>query len=245
MQPTRPAPMSGGRRSRPTALPSLALALTAWGPQAPLPNHTKDGRISRSAAQAIRQPRDRLRGQPQERQHSAAEGGTRDRLPPARGSLLVARGIVTRRAGPRIPPSGSAGLGDTRECGWNRARSGNAGRAHAPSCYSHSHKCFVLLKLASKQDFPPLTICCNRFFWFLFYDVCRLNRTRVGSCRRFQMSLVAYAGIAAMVITYALAAREVLSTPRRSNIRAFPLSKKNSIRQGGAAAASTPHPKHS
>ena len=35
-------------------------------------------------------------GQPQERQHSAAEGGTRDRLPPARGAIS-ARGIVTGR----------------------------------------------------------------------------------------------------------------------------------------------------
>ncbi len=32
------------------------------------------------------QPRDRLKGQPQEGQHSAADfGGTPDRLPPARG----------------------------------------------------------------------------------------------------------------------------------------------------------------
>jgi hypothetical protein len=32
------------------------------------------------AAETIHQPRDRLTGQPQERQHSAAAGGTRDRL---------------------------------------------------------------------------------------------------------------------------------------------------------------------
>ena len=50
------------------------------------------------SAETIRQPRDRLRGQPQERQHSAAAGGTRDRLPPARGAKYLARGIVTRRA---------------------------------------------------------------------------------------------------------------------------------------------------
>ena len=35
MQPTRPAPMSGGWRSRSTAMPSLVLALTALGLQAP------------------------------------------------------------------------------------------------------------------------------------------------------------------------------------------------------------------
>ncbi len=38
-------------------------------------------------AEPIRQPRDRLMGQPQERQHSAALGGTRDRLPSARGAI--------------------------------------------------------------------------------------------------------------------------------------------------------------
>lgn len=43
-------------------------------------------------ARAIRQPRDRLTGQPPERQHSArgaryseGDAGTRNRLPPARG----------------------------------------------------------------------------------------------------------------------------------------------------------------
>ena len=45
-----------------------------------------NGRMGGSEAETIRQPRDRLKGQPQERQHSAAEGGTRDRPPPARGS---------------------------------------------------------------------------------------------------------------------------------------------------------------
>jgi len=49
----------------------------------------KNGRMGESEAQTIRQPGDRLRGQPQERQHSAAEGGTRDRLPPARGTVFA------------------------------------------------------------------------------------------------------------------------------------------------------------
>jgi hypothetical protein len=42
------------------------------------------------------QPRDRLKGHPQEREHSDAAGGTRDRVPPARGSESHARWIVTR-----------------------------------------------------------------------------------------------------------------------------------------------------
>lgn len=41
--------------------------------------------------EAVRQPRDRLTGQPQERHHSAALGGTRVRLPPAKGSTKPAR----------------------------------------------------------------------------------------------------------------------------------------------------------
>jgi hypothetical protein len=45
-----------------------------------------------SEAETIHQPRDRLKGQPQEGQHSAAVfGGTRDRLPPARGAAYLAR----------------------------------------------------------------------------------------------------------------------------------------------------------
>jgi hypothetical protein len=54
-----------------------------------------------SVAEPIRQPRDRLKGQPQERQHSAAAGGTRDRLPPARGSLCA------RFASPKTGHEGS------------------------------------------------------------------------------------------------------------------------------------------
>jgi hypothetical protein len=61
-----------------------------------------------ASAETIRQPRDRIKGQPQERQHSAAAGGTRDRLPPARGSIF-ARGIVTRRAETRHPGFGICG----------------------------------------------------------------------------------------------------------------------------------------
>jgi hypothetical protein len=44
-------------------------------------------------AEATRGSRDRLKGQPQERQHSAAEGGTRDRLPPASDSRATSRRI--------------------------------------------------------------------------------------------------------------------------------------------------------
>lgn len=55
------------------------------------------------------QSRDRLKGQPQERQRSDAAGGTRDRLPPASDSIF-ARGIVTRRAETR-----TARLGERSE----------------------------------------------------------------------------------------------------------------------------------
>jgi hypothetical protein len=68
-------------------------------PQAPA--FSERGRLRRSETKASRQSR-----QPQERQHSAAEGGTRDRLPPARGALSLARGIVTRRAETRHPGFG-------------------------------------------------------------------------------------------------------------------------------------------
>jgi hypothetical protein len=47
----------------------------------------EDGRMGGSAAETIRQPRDRLTGHPQERQHSDGEAGARDRVPPARGTL--------------------------------------------------------------------------------------------------------------------------------------------------------------
>lgn len=67
-------------------------------------------RMGGSEAETIRQPRDRLIGQPQERQHRAAViSGTRDRLPPARGADYLARGIVTAWPRPGIPLAGSAG----------------------------------------------------------------------------------------------------------------------------------------
>ena len=68
-----------------------------------------------SVAETIRQPRDRLKGQPQERQHSAAAGGTQDRLPPARGSLFLREGSSPEGPRPGIPASGSAGLGERSE----------------------------------------------------------------------------------------------------------------------------------
>jgi hypothetical protein len=55
--------------------------------RSPLADQTMKGRMVGANAQTIRQPRDRNLGQPQERQHSDAAGGTRDRLPPARGAL--------------------------------------------------------------------------------------------------------------------------------------------------------------
>ena len=75
-----------------------------WGAS---PLLRKKWRISRSAAEAIRQPRDRLKRQPQERQHSAAVfGGTRDRLPPARGAVSCVRDRSP--SGPK-PPLGGFG----------------------------------------------------------------------------------------------------------------------------------------
>jgi len=70
--------------------------------------------MGESEAKTIRQPRDRLKGQPQEREHSDAAGGTRDRLPPARGADCLARGIEARRVESRFgstreSPTGSAG----------------------------------------------------------------------------------------------------------------------------------------
>jgi len=73
--------------------------------------------MGESEAETIHQPGDRLTGQPQEGQHSAASfGGTRDRLPPARGAASR---------------EGSAPDGrDARRLGAKpRARSGETGRA--------------------------------------------------------------------------------------------------------------------
>jgi hypothetical protein len=52
---------------------------------------TKKKRISESASEAIRRPRDRLKGQPQERSIAPPLGGTRDRPPPASGSRATSR----------------------------------------------------------------------------------------------------------------------------------------------------------
>jgi hypothetical protein len=72
--------------------------------------------MGENEAKTIRQPRDRLKGLPQEREHSDAAGGTRDRPPPARGTLLreglkpegarpvsVARRAKARPAKPDVP----------------------------------------------------------------------------------------------------------------------------------------------
>src|SRR3984957_6061662 len=47
--------------------------------------------MGEAPAETTRESRDRLKRQPQERQHSAAEGGTRDRLPPASDSRATSR----------------------------------------------------------------------------------------------------------------------------------------------------------
>ena len=57
---------------------------------------------ARAKAETIRQPRDRLTGQPQERQRSAADfGGTRDRLPPARVPYELREGSLPKAETPR------------------------------------------------------------------------------------------------------------------------------------------------
>jgi hypothetical protein len=84
-----------GRPGRPLgSAPALAGALP-WRARGAEPHSSslkkESKRISERACGAIRGSRDRLRGQPQERQRSAAEGGTRDRLPPASDSGATSR----------------------------------------------------------------------------------------------------------------------------------------------------------
>lgn len=77
--------MKRGRPGRPLGRRRLWPALYPCPREgrSPFPPITKNRRMGGSKAETIRQPRDRLNRQPQERQHSAANGGTRDRLPPA------------------------------------------------------------------------------------------------------------------------------------------------------------------
>ena len=94
----------------------------------------KPGRLAkfkkRRTGGAVRRPfashRDRNTGQPTERQHSAAEGGTRDRLPLVRRTIRhLARGIVTVG---RDPVSRSRDLRGSASAA-SRARSRSFGRA--------------------------------------------------------------------------------------------------------------------
>lgn len=62
--------------------------------------------LKSTICETVRQPRNRLTGQPQERQHSGGEGAPRERLPPARGAVFLARGIVTEGRD-AIPLAGS------------------------------------------------------------------------------------------------------------------------------------------
>jgi hypothetical protein len=56
--------------------------------------HEKEA-YGRSERETTRGSHDRLNGQPQERQHSAAEGGTRDRLPPASDSRATSQRMLS------------------------------------------------------------------------------------------------------------------------------------------------------
>jgi hypothetical protein len=55
--------------------------VVARPPKTALPHSQEQWRISQSAATATRRRRDRLRGHPQERDHSDAAGDTRDECP--------------------------------------------------------------------------------------------------------------------------------------------------------------------
>jgi hypothetical protein len=101
------------------------LALTAWGPQAPLLIKQTMG-VWRERSEAVRQTRDRLKGHPQEREHSDAVGGTRDRVLPARGPLFLAR--WDRHPKGRDPASHLRDLRGSASVA-SRARPALAGRA--------------------------------------------------------------------------------------------------------------------
>jgi len=74
--------------------------------RAPQAHRLKRNGVSGGApATTTRRRRDRLKGHPQERQHSAANGGTRDRVPPARRSLFLREGSLPEA---ETPGSGSA-----------------------------------------------------------------------------------------------------------------------------------------
>jgi hypothetical protein len=74
-------------------------ALRARGAEPLRKTNMKSGLWAGAKRRPFASPGDRLTGQPQEREHSdAAFGGTRDRLPRARGAIDLARGIKARRA---------------------------------------------------------------------------------------------------------------------------------------------------
>jgi hypothetical protein len=62
-------------------------------------------------SETVRQRRDRLTGQPQEREHSGANGA-RERLAPARGTTTVRDGIVTGGRDPASRVGDLTGLGE-------------------------------------------------------------------------------------------------------------------------------------
>ena len=88
--------------------PTAGLGLDGLGAAGPSKNETKNGVWERAQRRLFASPGDRLKGQPQERQHSAADfGGTRDRLPPARGAIHLlpcATGWKPEGQRPCIPP---------------------------------------------------------------------------------------------------------------------------------------------
>jgi len=101
--------------------------------------------MSVTEAETIRQPRDRLIGQPQERQHCAAEGGTRDRLPPGEGCRIR----VMDRSRTAEERSGSVHESPTRE-----ADAQSMGIRTTSNDVSHSYKAALSKKIKENSPIP-------------------------------------------------------------------------------------------
>ncbi len=87
------------------------VALTAWGAAPDIEKWAHQPKRSEGHSPAPRP----LKGQPQERQHSAAAGGDAGPTVPGEGYIILARAIVTKWPRPAIPLAGSSGLGEHSE----------------------------------------------------------------------------------------------------------------------------------
>ena len=87
-----------GRPGRPLRSAPAFAGASPWRARGAEPHSSsiqKKKRLGEATAKITRVSRDRLKRQPQERQHSAAEGGTRDRLPPASNSRQLHDALVS------------------------------------------------------------------------------------------------------------------------------------------------------